>query len=358
MNTQKPFVPRSPSTAQGSVLVVYNTPSRFVLLDCELLAKSFCVTARYEPSPWRLKLAQIWREVRRHDLVFCWFASWHSFFPVLAARILAKPSVVVVGGFDTANVPQADYGSQRGGLRKTISTAIIRTATHLIVNSASARGEAMKNTGVDAKKISLIYHGIPCQTAMVPKCRKRMALTVGVVSRDNLLRKGLLPFVRAAKRLPDVHFVHAGPWLDDAILNLRQEAASNVEFLGFVSDEALASLYFCASVYVQASLHEGFGMSLAEAMAGGCIPVVTRCTALPEVAGDSGIYIAEPTPEAIANGVVAALQCSYDARMCASKRILEIFSIAQREQGLRAILARFISRDMDSSANTRLPMSG
>lgn len=344
-----------PSKARKSVLIVHNYPSRFVELDCELLAACYSTSVRYETSPWKLKAIDIWREVARHDLVFCWFASWHSFLPILAARLQGKPSVVVVGGFDTADVPQAGYGSQRGGFRKILARTIMRTATHLVVNSASARAETMDRGGISSDKISVIYHGVPCQSLAPPEHRKRMALTVGLVNRENLLRKGLLPFVQAAKFLPDVRFVHAGPWLDNSIAKLREEATSNVEFLGFVSDELLADLYRDASVYVQASLHEGFGMSLAEAMAAGCIPVVTQCTALPEVAGDSGIYIAEATPKAIASGIATALEGSYDRRIGARKRILETFSLTQREQALRTVLNRLLSAYVPSPANPQTP---
>lgn len=342
------------SGEKSSVLVVYNTPSRFVYVDCELLAKRYSVTARFEPSRWRVNPVKTWREVGKHDMVFCWFASWHSFFPVLAARLQGKPSVVVVGGFDTADVPQAGYGSQRGGVRKILARTIMKYATQLIVNSASARAETMQRS-ISGDKISLVYHGVPCPPVAPPEQRKRMVLTVGVVSRDNLLRKGLLPFVQAARFLPHVRFVHAGRWLDDSIAKLRAEAAPNVEFLSFVSDEVLAGLYRDASVYVQASLHEGFGMSLAEAMAAGCIPVVTQCAALPEVAGESGVYIAEATPRAIATGIATALEGNYARRVEAHRRILERFSLAQREEGLNRVLECLLAEGVPSLAESRPP---
>jgi len=348
---------QSSSLSKRRVLLVHNAPSRFVQVDCELLAKSYVVSRRFERSPWKLRPMEIYREVARHDLVFCWFASWHSLLPVLAARCLGKPCVVAVGGFDTASVPQAGYGSQRGGMRRLLARTVMRTATHLLVNSASARAETVGSVGIPGKKISLVYHGVACSPQAPPEKRKRMALTVGGVKRESLLRKGLLPFVQAAKFLPDVRFVHAGAWLDDSISKLRQEAPPNVEFLGFVSDQSLTQLYSEASAYIQASLHEGFGMSLAEAMAGGCIPVVTRCTALPEVAGDSGIYIAEASPKAIAAGVAAALDCNYAQRIGAHHRILEMFSLAQREQGLRRVFNRLLGDDIPSLANSDSPQA-
>ena len=91
--------------------------------------------------------------------------------------------------------------------------------------------------------------------------------------------------MRAAAELPDVRFVFVGKWHDDAIEVLRELAGDNVEFTGWVSDEELHDLYRRASVYVQASRHEGFGLAVAEAMLAGCVPVVMNVTAMPEVVG-------------------------------------------------------------------------
>ena len=64
-----------------------------------------------------------------------------------------------------------------------------------------------------------------------------------------------------------------------------------MEFTGWLSDEELQDLYRRASVYVQASRHEGFGLAVAEAMLAGCVPVVMNVTAMPEVVGDAGVLI-------------------------------------------------------------------
>ena len=327
-----------------SILVVHNAFSRFVRIDCELLAKSYSVTVRYEISLRSLNFRQIWKQVKNHDLVYCWFASWHSLLPVLAARLQRKPSVVVVGGYDTASVPLAGYGSQRGGLRKFLVRTVIKLATHLIANSHAARLEAIQNAGARPDRITTVYHGIACPNGPIPGDRERMALTVGAVCRENLLRKGLLPFVQASRLLPDVSFLHAGPHLDESIVELRNVAGPNVEFLGMVPDDKLTELYERASVYVQASLHEGFGMSLAEAMAAGCIPVATRYGSLPEVLGETGVYLLNATPQAVAEGIKVGLCESRDSRLRAQRRIRESFSLEQRASGLKQVIDGVLSR--------------
>ena len=108
----------------------------------------------------RINLAtQAWA-VHQCDLVFCWFASWHSLAPVLLARLLGKPSVVVIGGYDTANLPEAGYGSQRGGLRQLIARVVIRSATRLITHSYSARRDAVSNAQADPDKITVVCLGV------------------------------------------------------------------------------------------------------------------------------------------------------------------------------------------------------
>lgn len=63
---------------------------------------------------------------------------------------------------------------------------------------------------------------------------------------------------------------------------------------GFVSMDELVSLYNLATVYVQPSFDEGFGLPVLEAMACGCPVISSNYGSLPEVVGDAGIKI-EPT---------------------------------------------------------------
>src|SRR5690349_17413404 len=122
------------------ILFVHNHPQSFVVIDLTLLQERWQVQERFEQHYRVTPISVLWA-VWQSSLVFCWFASWHSFLPVLFARLLNRPSLVVVGGYDTANLPEANYGSQRGGMRRRIARATIKLATHLLVNSESARQE-------------------------------------------------------------------------------------------------------------------------------------------------------------------------------------------------------------------------
>ena len=245
------------------------------------------------------------------------------------AKLMGKPSVLVIGGYDLANMPDIDYGHQRGGLRKWISRRAMRSASCLITNSQYSRSEAARNTTLSEEQVRAVYHGVPAPFKALPQgARERMALTVGNVDRGNLKRKGHEAFVRTAALLPDVNFVLAGAWADDAADYLRSIATPNVTLTNRLSDEELCDYYRRASIYVQASLHEGFGMSVAEAMLAGCVPVVTLAGALPEVVGDSGVLVDTPAPSAIA----AAIEKALGSRMRLAPPFDSAFSIIFRSK--------------------------
>src|SRR5690349_535579 len=193
------------------ILFVHAGNETFVKLDRELLSHFADVQDFYVERKFPVRFLQYWRGVWSADLVFCWFASWNSFWAVLIARLLQKPSVLVIGGYDTANLPQADYGHQRGGVERFVSRWSMRLASCLLPFSNYSREETIRNAGISPERMKVIYLGVPDPIREpVTSPRQCMALTVGKVEWPNRLRKGLEPFVKAAGYLPDVEFVLIG----------------------------------------------------------------------------------------------------------------------------------------------------
>jgi len=317
---------------QAKILFIHSSDETFVKLDRELLSASFTLQDFYAARKFPANAMLYLREIKKADVLFCWFASWNSFWALLLARILHKPSIMVIGGYDVANLPIADYGHQRGGLKKWISRWAMKLANILLPFSHYSQQEAKKNAGISVRSMEVIYIGVPdLFGSLLNLPKERMALTVGKVEWPNLKRKGIEPFVCAAAHLPDVQFIVVGAWVDDSIEYLRSIASSNVAFTGRVSDGELLDYYRRASVYVQASLHEGFGLSVAEAMLGMCIPVTTRAGSLPEVVGDCGIYCETTDPKGIAEAIGEALQTPYANRENARARIITEFPLEKRK---------------------------
>ena len=222
------------SSPAAKVLFVYGRESSFVAIDRSVLSERWVVRDWRQQSPV-VNLPALVRAVARSDVVFGWFASWHTFWPVTLAWLMRKPSIVVIGGYDTANMPEIPYGVQGRGLMRLASRWVMRRATRLLANSSYSREEAAANAGIDPSRVTVVHHGVPDPFGELPQAeRERTALTVGIVDRRNVLRKGLGTFVQAAALLPDVEFVLAGRWDDGAADELREAATPNVTLTGWV----------------------------------------------------------------------------------------------------------------------------
>jgi glycosyltransferase involved in cell wall biosynthesis len=325
------------------LLFVHSRKASFVAIDREILASRYEVEDLYQPGRWPNPV-EVVRGVARADVVLGWFASWHTFFPITLAWLLRKPSVMIVGGFDTANMPDIGYGYQQGGLRRWASRWIMRRATRLVTNSRYSLSEIERNTPIPPESVTVLHHGVPDPFGEpADGAKERMAMTVGHIVTTTLAQKGHRPFVEAARKLPDVRFVFAGRWHDEAIELLRELAPDNVEFTGWLSDDELHDAYRRAAVYVQASRHEGFGLAVAEAMLAGCVPVVMDVTAMPEVVGDAGVLIGSQDPAAVADGIRRALDGGGGASRRARERILHEFPMEKRREGLLRVVEEAIS---------------
>ncbi len=321
------------------LLYVHSRKASFVAIDRAILAEEYEVVDLYQPGRVP-NLAKIVPAVMRADVVFGWFASWHTFFPITLAWLTRTPSVQIVGGFDTANMPDIGYGYQQGGLRRWASRWIMRRAGRLITYSNYIREEIAANTPLGPERVTVVHLGVPDPFGPLRAASERepLAITVGHLVNTTLMQKGHRPFVEAARHLPDVRFVFVGQAHDDSIEHLRGLAAPNVEFTGWLSDDDLKAIYRRASVYVQASRHEGFGLAVAEAMLAGCVPVVMNVTAMPEVVGDTGVLLESQDPEVVAAGVRRALDLGPGAHERARRRILEAFPVENRREGLLRVV--------------------
>jgi glycosyltransferase involved in cell wall biosynthesis len=316
----------------------YREWSEYIEIDLRLLRERHAVDAIACPSRWPRPLAT-WNAVARADAVMSWFASWHALLPALCARLQRKPFVIVVGGYDTACLPGIDYGHRRDGVKDWIARAVMRLATRLVAISEFTVAE-VATMGFRGAKVALAPLGLDPgrYVAAVPRERD-LVVTVGGVHRNNLARKGHEAFVRAAASCPGLRFVLVGAWVDDAIDHLRAIATPNVVFTGWTDHHDKVEWLARAAVVVQASQHEAFGLSLAEGMLCGAVPVVTNAGALPWVAGGTGVVIDAQTPEAIARGVRAALALGPVAGGAARARVLAEFTIERRASRLEELLA-------------------
>ncbi len=83
-----------------------------------------------------------------------------------------------------------------------------------------------------------------------------------------------------------------------------QQIEPYIRYLGNPDNATLVRLYSAADILVAPSLHEGFGLTLLEAMACGTPVITSNCSAMPEVVADAGILVDPQSKQAIADAVI------------------------------------------------------
>lgn len=338
--------------------ILFIRPSRapFVELDLAFLGRRFPLRHRlfhFKPF-WRQLADQIaqllWLlgYLGRADLLFIWFADYHSLLPTLLGRLAGKKVVIVVGGYDVARLPDYQYGAHLRPFRSFCSRLSLRLATLLLPVSSSTAGELAAFAPHAPARV--VYNGVDTAffTPGSAGARDWDVLTVcGARDVRSAAIKSIDLFIAVARLLPQYGFYIIG--LEEAAREWVRSLGvpANVRIEGQVGREQLARIYARSRVYCQFSRHESFGMALAEAMASGCLPVVTATGAMPEVVGDAGWVVpASGDPAATTTALAAALAEALSAaaggsttsRLPARQRIIDNFSLRRRQAALNAAL--------------------
>lgn len=320
------------------ILFVYTDLSSFVKNDLEIIQRYFDVKDIQWTRTRDIKnmLRIIWH-ILRTDLTFVWFAGGHASQVVFFSKLFGKKSIVVVGGYEVANVPEINYGLLISPKSAHKVEYVLDNATQILPLSNFLRDNCLKCA--KPKNIDVIYLGVNTNEFKPSGEKDNLVITIGLVTEGNFKRKGLEPFVRCAKFLPNTKFVLIGKVLDDSMQYLEQIATPNVEF---ISDEKLLEYCHRAKVYVQLSAYEGLGLSIIEAMSCECVPVVTKIGGMPEVVDDTGFYVPGDDPKATAEAIEDAL--SSDKGRAARKRIKSNFPLEKREKELVSMINHVLEK--------------
>lgn len=127
-------------------------------------------------------------------------------------------------------------------------------------------------------------------------CSGEFWLAVGTLEPRKNLRRLLRAFsmyVRQEKADRPLALAGGKGWLEGDLEDVIRDLGmtKHVHMLGYVSDWELAWLYRNCYCFVYPSLYEGFGLPVLEALDHGAAVITSRCTSLPEVAGEAAYYI-------------------------------------------------------------------
>ena len=173
---------------------------------------------------------------------------------------------------------------------------VVRAATRILADSEFTKRELLDLLPVDPEKVRVLPIGVEdVFTAHGERAEGDYALAVGTLEpRKNL------PRIAAAVD-GELRVVGAKGWGG-------VELPANVVLLGEVEDDELARQYRGASCLVYASLYEGFGLPVAEALACGCPIVTSEGSSMEEIAGSDATYVDPLDVASIRAGVERAFR--------------------------------------------------
>ena len=127
--------------------------------------------------------------VLRSDIVFCWFAELPAYIAVFFSKLTHKKCIVVVGGYEVANVQEIGYGGMLNPKNVKKVQYILKNADLTLAVSRSNLNEIKEN--FRTKRMELIYNGVRTDSFYPQGEKKNIAITIGNVTSENLQRKGL-----------------------------------------------------------------------------------------------------------------------------------------------------------------------
>lgn len=279
------------------VLIISNLEIFFIEDDVEIISE-FADTTLWNTAEKGLFNHQLVNEINRCDIIYCWFASIHSFLPALLAKLTNKKLIIVSGGYDTANISDINYGHAGHPVKKIISKTILSLADRIIVNSNHSKDDVLSFIPHVEPKLRVILHRIAYREPhQLPERDEKLIITVIRLHSMNYIRKKVSLIKKVAEKMPDYTFVHIGHILEDAENLFYKNLPDNFQSIGFVPDDTLWNWYHKAGYLIAPSWHEGFGLTAVEALAGGCIPVISGSGAQQEVTLGLAHLIQSDDPE-------------------------------------------------------------
>lgn len=301
----------------------------------------------WEGRPWFSLL----KRATQADVLFVWTVGDHTALAIAAARLLRKPVLVVIGGYEFANLPRLRYGNLANPRGQILSRIVWNSSAHLLFVDPSLEREAQDAFGMRPREprewplqndaTTYRCHYIPTghdASYWKPDGAKKdsVVMVAHAPSWGRVVLKGVDRFLRLALLFPQMQF-HLLGQLPPQVSTLPGALCPNVHLHGWVERERARQILRQASVYCQLSLHEGLPNSLCEAMLCGAIPIGSDLSGIRAAIGNRGLIV-EDGEEADVLAFALGLAGYARMRERARNRIRTLFPIERRQRELGRIL--------------------
>jgi glycosyltransferase involved in cell wall biosynthesis len=180
-----------------------------------------------------------------------------------------------------------------------------RRANAIIAVSQSTKHDLVRHYDIEPDKITVIYeaaapHFSPQPAEKVAAMRRKYGLPDRYIVRVGTLepRKNLIRVLEALHQLRlrgqvlPLVLVGSKGWLYEGFFRRLAELQMEDQIIlpGYIPDSELPAVIGGAEMLVEASLYEGFGLPVLEAMACGTPVVCSTAGSLPEIGGEAACY--------------------------------------------------------------------
>ncbi len=228
---------------------------------------------------------------------------------------------------------------------------ILKRSQKIICISEHTKKDSIEAYGLDAKAVEVVYNGYD-RNLFFPQANSQILkqygldkylLYVGDMRSYKNLSRCLQAFDRLSQK--NYQFVITGKKDDFFYPQIKRltdqlSARDRIIFLDYVPTQDLPGIYSMAECLVFASLYEGFGLPVLEAMACGCPAIASNTTSIPEVGGDSILYINPLDIEDIGRGMNQILtdESLRNSLSKKGKERAQLFSWDKTAQAIRSIV--------------------
>lgn len=241
----------------------------------------------------------------------------HSFFPPFDFANKRCGKVITVHDLRPIIHPEWTTSGFKscldGPIRETAKKADI-----VVTVSEYSKKDIIEYYGISEDKIKVVYNGLYPEDKFSGEGKKIQndniikdnyilsVCTIDLNKNQNGLIESFSVFKEKHKDC-DIKLVLVGPIRDNGAINevivKHPEAAKDIIFTGYVSEDELVWLYRNAYLFMYPSYFEGFGLPILEAMSVGNAVICSNTTSMPEVGGDAVQYCNPYDLESMVNSI-------------------------------------------------------
>lgn len=308
---------------------------------------------RIIPMAWCL-----FRDLKPDFILFNKRIDWYDFrHIILTARLVSKSRLVAVEHWHPEGWPIYPRKSFSMNLNlkkrwtKFKCKFYARCLDAIICMNNKANNIFQSQYGYPSRRLHVIYNGIDTKKFTFCAAKRDvfrrqlglrktfdlMVLSAGRLSNE----KGIDILIDVWAMLPSsirnrATLVVAGEGpernaLEAQAMNLN--VSESIQFVGQCED--MPGLLSAADIYVAPSRRESFGLSIVEAMSIGCCVIATQVGGIPEVLGDTGVFIEAESKEGLClalQNVITQPQFREKTAQLQNKRVRELFNLEQSMQ--------------------------